>query len=149
MLGDTMTSHARTPSNEQWAELEMAARLASRQAYVPYSRFSVGAAILDANGKIHIGCNVENASYGLTNCAERTAVYSARANHGIQEVLAVCIYTPTEKATPPCGACRQVLNEFGPTMQVRAICDSEDSINTTLDVLLPGAFGPKNLADAK
>ncbi|MCP1288937.1 MULTISPECIES: cytidine deaminase [Chromobacterium] len=137
-----------TPNNEQWAELEMAARLAARQAYVPYSKFAVGAAILDGAGKIHIGCNVENASYGLTNCAERTAIYAARANHGIQDVLAVCIYTPTATPTPPCGACRQVLNEFGPSMRVRAICDGEDQIDTTLKVLLPGAFGPKNLKDA-
>ncbi|WP_434627225.1 cytidine deaminase [Chromobacterium sp. CV08] len=143
-----MTSHQHEPSNEQWAELEMAAQLAARQAYAPYSKFSVGAAILDGSGKIHIGCNVENASYSLGNCAERTAVYAARANHGMQEVLAVCIYTPTASATPPCGACRQVLNEFGPGMRVRAICDSDEVIDTTLDALLPGAFGPKNLQDA-
>lgn len=143
-----MTSNQHVPSNEQWAELEMAARLAAKQAYAPYSKFSVGAAILDGNGKIHIGCNVENASYGLTNCAERTAVYAARANQGMQEVAAVCIYTPTDTPTPPCGACRQVLNEFGPTMRVRAICDGGDVIDATLDALLPGAFGPKNLQDA-
>ncbi|OWY40415.1 cytidine deaminase [Xenophilus sp. AP218F] len=144
-----MSSSIQIPSNEQWAELEMAARLAARQAYAPYSHFTVGAAILDNKGKIHIGCNVENASYGLTNCAERTALFSARANHGLQEVLAVCIYTPTAKPTSPCGACRQVLNEFGPSMRVRAICDGQETIDTTLDVLLPGAFGPKNLADAQ
>ncbi|AUH50944.1 cytidine deaminase [Chromobacterium sp. ATCC 53434] len=143
-----MTRNQHEPSSEQWAELEMAAQLAARQAYAPYSKFSVGAAILDGGGKIHIGCNVENASYSLGNCAERTAVYAARANHGMQEVVAVCIYTPTASATPPCGACRQVLNEFGPTMRVRAICDSDDVIDTTLDALLPGAFGPKNLQDA-
>ncbi|AVG17520.1 MULTISPECIES: cytidine deaminase [Chromobacteriaceae] len=143
-----MTSKQYAPSNEQWAELEMAAQLASRQAYAPYSRFSVGAAILDGNGKIHIGCNVENASFGLSNCAERTAIFAARANHGMQDVVAVCIYTPTDKPTSPCGACRQVLNEFGPAMHVRSICDGEDIIDTTLDALLPSAFGPKNLQDA-
>lgn len=131
--------------NIDWAELEKQAKAAARQAYVPYSRFAVGAAILTSNGKIVRGCNVENASYGLTNCAERTAIYSARVD-GMQEILAVCIYTPTATPTPPCGACRQVLNEFGPTMPVRAICDGEGRIETTLDALLPGAFGPKNLA---
>lgn len=64
-------------------------------------QFSVGAAILDGAGKIHIGCNVENASYSLGNCAERTAVYSARVNHGMREVVAVCIYTPTATPTRP------------------------------------------------
>ena len=127
-----------------WDVLAKEARAAAKQAYVPYSRFAVGAAILTAEGKIVRGCNVENASYGLTNCAERTAIFAARAD-GMQEVVAVCIYTPTAVPTPPCGACRQVLNEFGPTMQVRAVCDGDGTIDTTLDQLLPGAFGPKNL----
>ncbi|OHX10709.1 cytidine deaminase [Chromobacterium sphagni] len=143
-----MTSKQHVPSNEQWAELEQAARQAASQAYAPYSKFSVGAAILDSCGRIHTGCNVENASYSLGNCAERTAVYAARVNHGMQEVVAVCIYTPTATPTPPCGACRQVLNEFGPAMRVRAICDGNSVIDSTLDALLPGAFGPRNLADA-
>lgn len=127
-----------------WDVLAKEAKAAARQAYVPYSRFAVGAAILTAEGNIVRGCNVENASYGLTNCAERTAIFAARAA-GMQEVVAVCIYTPTAVPTPPCGACRQVLNEFGPTMPVRAICDGDGTIDTTLDQLLPGAFGPKNL----
>ncbi|SCK26907.1 cytidine deaminase [Vogesella sp. LIG4] len=128
-----------------WQELEKQARAAARQAYVPYSRFAVGAALLTSDGRIVRGCNVENASYGLTNCAERTAIFSARAD-GMSEVLAVCIYTPTSAPTPPCGACRQVLNEFGPGMAIRAVCDGTERIDTTLDVLLPGAFGPMNLA---
>lgn len=136
------------PSPAQWAALEAAARAAARQAYVPYSRFAVGAAILDEKGLIHPGCNVENASYGLGNCAERTAIFSARVLHGLQQVLAVCIYTPTATPTSPCGACRQVLNEFGPQMLVRSICDGPDRIDTTLDQLLPHAFGPQNLTDA-
>ena len=136
------------PSPEQWAALEAAARAAARQAYVPYSRFAVGAAILDEKGLIHPGCNVENASYGLGNCAERTALFSARVLHGLQQVIAVCIYTPTATPTSPCGACRQVLNEFGPHMLVRSICDGQGRIDTTLDQLLPHAFGPQNLTDA-
>jgi len=137
-----------TPSPEQWAALESAARNAARRAYAPYSRFAVGAAILDHNGQIHPGCNVENASYGLGNCAERTAIYSARVLHDLQEIVAVCVYTPTATPTSPCGACRQVLNEFGPDMLVRCICDGDARIDTTLDQLLPHAFGPQNLADA-
>ena len=136
------------PSTQQWAALEQAARLAARRAYVPYSRFAVGAAILDSQGGIHPGCNVENACYGLGNCAERTAVYSARVLHDLQHIVAVCVYTPTATPTTPCGACRQVLNEFGPTMLVRSICDGESVIDTTLDALLPAAFGPGNLAMA-
>lgn len=127
-----------------WDVLARAAREAARNAYVPYSRFTVGAAILTADGRVFPGCNVENASYGLTNCAERTAIFSARAA-GMEEVVAVCIYTPTPTPTPPCGACRQVLNEFGPAMRVRAVCDGPEVIDSTLDALLPGAFGPRNL----
>lgn len=137
-----------TPSPEQWAALEAAARAAARRAYVPYSRFAVGAAILDEQGLIHPGCNVENASYGLGNCAERTAIFSARVLHDLQRVLAVCIYTPTATPTSSCGACRQVLNEFGPQMLVRSICDGTARIDSTLDQLLPHAFGPQNLAEA-
>jgi hypothetical protein len=75
-----------TPTPAQWAALEQAARAAATQAYVPYSRFAVGAAILDDKGLIHPGCNVENASYGLTNCAERTAIYSARVLHACRRL---------------------------------------------------------------
>lgn len=132
-----------------WDHLDAQARTVARNAYVPYSHFAVGAAILTANGHVFVGCNVENASFGLTNCAERTAIFTARAAGDDSEVLAVSVYTPTEVPTPPCGACRQVLNEFGPTMQVRNICDSAVVTHTTLDALLPGAFGPKNLADAR
>lgn len=129
-----------------WSQLEQTARQTAANAYVPYSHFSVGAAIQTADGQIFSGCNVENAAYGLTNCAERTAIFSARAQGRMEEIVAVCIYTPTAIPTPPCGSCRQVLNEFGPTMQVRMICDGAEVITTTLDQLLPGAFGPKNLA---
>lgn len=128
-----------------WTELEAAARKVAANAYVPYSRFAVGAAILTAEGEMFTGCNVENAAYGLTNCAERTAVFSARAASKTQEIVAVCIYTPTDTPTPPCGSCRQVLNEFGPGMRVRMICNGPEVVERTLDQLLPGAFGPKNL----
>ncbi len=124
--------------------LEKAARTAAKASYSPYSKFRVGAAILTDSGKVYTGTNVENASYGLCNCAERTAIFTAAAQ-GERVVRVVAVYTPTPKATSPCGACRQVINEFGPTAQVISVCDSKDRIETTLDQLLPHAFGPKNL----
>ncbi|MFT3780642.1 MAG: cytidine deaminase [Nibricoccus sp.] len=124
--------------------LEEAARNAAGQSYSPYSKFRVGAAIVAGSGKLYSGTNVENASYGLCNCAERTAIFSAVAA-GEREIRCVVVYTPTATATSPCGACRQVINEFGPTARVISICDSADRIDTTLDQLLPSAFGPKNL----
>lgn len=124
--------------------LEQAARGAASRAYAPYSKFSVGAAVLAGSGEIFTGCNVENASYGLCNCAERTAIFSAIAA-GETNVRCVAVYTPTPRPTPPCGACRQVINEFGPTAVVISICDSAERIEITLDALLPNAFGPQNL----
>src|SRR5471030_1443505 len=88
-----------------------AATAAHERAYAPYSRFPVGAALLGASGRIHNGCNVENASYGLTSCAERNAVFGAVAA-GERTFLAVAVVTAAETLTPPCGACRQVLVEF-------------------------------------
>lgn len=125
--------------------LEKAARTAAKKSYSPYSKFPVGAAILTGSGKIYAGCNVENASYGLCNCAERTAIFSAAAA-GERVVKAVSVYTPTTTPTSPCGACRQVINEFGPTALILGVCDSPARIDTTLDRLLPQAFGPANLA---
>lgn len=121
------------------------ARQASKRAYAPYSHFQVGAAVLAGSGKVYTGCNVENASYGLCNCAERTAIFSAIAA-GEKKIQCVAVYTPTSTATPPCGACRQVINEFGPTATVISTCKSTDVIETTLDALLPAAFGPENLS---
>src|SRR5712671_2744950 len=97
------------------ADLLQLARAAQQQAHAPYSKFNVGAAVLLDNGEIFSGCNVENASYGLTNCAERTAIFSAVAQSGpalnIQEIVVV-----NDQGAPssPCGACRQVIYEFGP-----------------------------------
>jgi cytidine deaminase len=85
--------------------------------YSPYSRFAVGAALLGASGRIHLGCNVENASFGLTCCAERTAVFKA-VSEGEHEFLAVAVTARTGHGAPPCGACRQVLAEFSPSMWV-------------------------------
>jgi cytidine deaminase len=124
--------------------LEKAAKLAAKNSYSPYSKFRVGTAILAGSGKIYTGCNVENASYGLCNCAERTAIFTAAAA-GERKIRAVAVYTPTATPTAPCGACRQVINEFGPHAIVVSVCDSAKRIDTTLPALLGEAFGPKNL----
>jgi cytidine deaminase len=129
-------------------KLEKVARVAAKASYSPYSTFRVGAAVLAGSGKIYSGTNVENASYGLCNCAERTAIFSAVAA-GERSVRAIAVYTPTPTATAPCGACRQVINEFGPDALVISVCDSAERTATTLDRLLPAAFGPKDLPGQK
>ncbi len=128
------------------ADLAEAARQASARAYCPYSRFRVGAAVLAADGRTFTGCNVENASYGLTICAERNAIFRAVAQvDGPLVIRAVVIYTPTPEPTAPCGACRQVINEFGPAAEIRSICDGPRDLQFRLSDLLPAAFGPGNL----
>lgn len=96
-------------------KLSEAARRVMKHAHAPYSKFRVGAAILLTNGKIFSGCNVENASYGMTNCAERTAIFSAVAQLGPKiEICAVAVVNDHGVPCSPCGACRQVIYEFGP-----------------------------------
>ena len=124
--------------------LERAARTAAGRAYAPYSGFAVGAAVLAGSGKIYPGCNVENASYGLCTCAERTAV-AAAVSAGERTIRAVAVYTPTRKPTAPCGACRQIIFEFGPDAAVTSVCDSDERVDTTIAALLPGAFSGKSL----
>ena len=124
-----------------------AAKAAAARAYCPYSRFPVGAAVLGGSGAVFAGCNVENASYGLTSCAERNAVAAlVAAGESPPRVRAALVYTPTPAPTAPCGACRQVLNEFGPDCLVVCACDGPDVVEAPLDGLLPGAFGPRDLA---
>ena len=132
------------PSPAQLKKLKAAAKAAAGRAYAPYSKFRVGAAVLTGSGKIFAGCNVENASYGLCNCAERTAIFSAVAA-GEQKLKCVVVYTPTRNATAPCGACRQVIFEFSPAMRVISICDGRDQIDGSIRSLLPAAFGPADL----
>lgn len=124
--------------------LEQAARSAGKKAYAPYSKFRVGAAVLTGSGKIFSGCNVENASYGLCNCAERSAIFAA-VSAGERRITAVAVHTPTMTPTMPCGACRQVIHEFGPRALVVALGNGRARVETRLDALLPYAFGPKNL----
>ena len=102
-------------AQKQRATLLRAARSAMKKAYAPYSKFRVGSAILTSTGKIFSGCNVENASYGMTNCAERTAIFAAVAELGPKlEVTAVAVVNDHGVPCSPCGACRQVIYEFGP-----------------------------------
>jgi len=102
-------------AEKQRASLLRTARTAMKKAYAPYSNFRVGAAILTKTGKVFSGCNVENASYGMTNCAERTAIFAAVANLGPKlEVTAVAVVNDHGVPCSPCGACRQVIYEFGP-----------------------------------
>jgi cytidine deaminase len=123
-----------------------AARQAAHNAYAPYSNFPVGAAVLTADGSIFAGCNVENASYGLTICAERSAVVAA-LSAGHREIAAVAVSAPRLPKTTPCGACRQVLNEFRPASGAMTVIldDGAQGIDGSLDELLPHAFGPRNL----
>jgi cytidine deaminase len=96
-----------------------AARKAMKNAYAPYSKFKVGAAVLTTKGEVFLGCNVENASYGVTNCAERTAIFSAVAQSGPGiEIAAIAIVNDHIAPCAPCGACRQVIYEFGPRATV-------------------------------
>ncbi|MCF3649629.1 cytidine deaminase [Synoicihabitans lomoniglobus] len=134
-----------SPAAATLRKLERAAKAAAKKAYAPYSQFTVGAAVLMSNGDVFTGCNVENASYGLCNCAERTAIFSAVAA-GKKQLSCVVVYTPTARATAPCGACRQVIHEFGPTARVVSVCDGKERIDSTIAALLPGAFGPADLS---
>ncbi len=126
------------------AALFEAARDASTRAYAPYSRFHVGAAVLADDGRVFTAANVENASYGLTSCAERNAIFAA-VSAGVRRIVAVAIHTPTGAPVSPCGACRQVIFEFGPAAVVLSCCDGASQRRWAIDDLLPGAFGPHDL----
>ena len=119
--------------------LDRAARQASAHAYAPYSKFQVGAACVGGSGRIYSGANVENASYGLTICAERNALFQAIAA-GEREIRAMVVYTPTAAPTTPCGACRQVLCEFGDAIEVICCCDGGAVRSLTSGQLLPDRF---------
>lgn len=131
---------ARRVSVADKQRLVHAARTMLRRAYAPYSRFHVGAAVLTAAGHIYTGCNVENASYGLTNCAERTAIFSAVAAEGPHMKLrAVAVLNGDRVACAPCGACRQVIHEFGPDALI--IYQGKRSLEEThASHLLPAGF---------
>jgi len=112
-----LKAHTSQPksSNDVRTRLLAAARRAMKNAYAPYSKFHVGAALLTTTGKLFLGCNVENASYGVTNCAERTAIFSAVAQLGPKiKIQAIAIVNNRNAPCSPCGACRQVIYQFGP-----------------------------------
>lgn len=128
-------------------ELIEAARKSREYAYAPYSKFKVGAAVLDKNGKIFTGCNVENVSYGLSNCAERTAIFKA-VSEGSLELTAIAVVADTEKPVAPCGACRQVMSEFGINKVIMSNLEDNEYV-VTLQELLPYSFEEKYLSGEK
>ncbi|MFP4687867.1 MAG: cytidine deaminase [bacterium] len=126
-------------------QLVEAAREALKTAYAPYSNFNVGAALLTEEGEIIKGCNVENASYGLTNCAERTAIFKA-VSEGKTKFTAIAIMVDTQEGVgAPCGACRQVLNEFNADMRVIMANTAGDYKISSVNELLPDSFGANYL----
>ena len=131
-------------SGEQKLQLVQLAANARQNAYAPYSQFKVGAALITEDGTIYQGCNIENASYGMTVCAERVAVFKA-VSEGITDIAAIAVVVPG--GGTPCGGCRQVLNEFNPNMLV-LLGDEQGNLyaEMVLSDLLPDAFGPHNLS---
>ena len=125
-------------------ELIDTAKQARKKAYAPYSHYKVGAALLGKSGKVYTGCNVENASYGHTVCAERTAVLKA-VSEGEREFEAVAVVT--KNGGSPCGACRQVLSEFAPALIVYIADKDGEYRTTTLKKLLPDSFTPAHLEE--
>ncbi|AND83872.1 cytidine deaminase [Clostridium tyrobutyricum] len=116
-----------------------------KNAYAPYSNFKVGAAVLTEDGKIYTGCNIENASYGATNCAERTAIFKA-ISEGHKTIEAIAIVGVINDYTYPCGICRQVISEFASdNTKIILGKGKNEYIVKTLDEILPGAFTKKDL----
>ncbi|HEX4426876.1 MAG TPA: cytidine deaminase [Terriglobales bacterium] len=135
-----MASTKNIRSKNDRKRLLQAARKAMQHAYAPYSHFRVGAALLTTKGKLFSGCNVENSSYGLTNCAERTAIFAAIAETGPSlKIRAIAIVNDQDVPCSPCGACRQVIYEFGPNATVffQSSAGSKESLITEL---LPEGF---------
>ncbi len=123
-----------------WEPLIEAATTVRERAYAPFSSFLVGSAVLMSDGSVHVGCNVENRTFGATICAERVAVTSAVA-HGARRLEAVVVVTDTDPPAPPCGICREVLTEFGhPDVPVLAVSTQGTRRETRLGDLLPQAF---------
>lgn len=134
-----------TPFDSAWDPLLQAAWQAWERAYAPYSHFHVGAALLCRDGSLHVGCNVENASYGGTICAERTAICAAAAQ-GMRpnDLVALVVVTEAPTLTPPCGLCRQVIAEFAEELPILLSNRSGRSLHSIAS-LLPHAFTGRNL----
>jgi cytidine deaminase len=126
-------------------ELFEEAKKARDMAYVPYSKFKVGAALLTSDGKVYHGCNIENAAYSMTNCAERTALFKA-FSEGDRKYEAIAVVADTDRPVPPCGACRQVISELcSQDMKVYLTNLKGDIQELTVKELLPGAFSAEDL----
>ncbi|CCU80450.1 Cytidine deaminase [Halanaerobium saccharolyticum subsp. saccharolyticum DSM 6643] len=121
------------------------AKKAQKNAYVPYSEFPLGAAVLTEDGSIYTGVNIENASFSLTNCAERSAIFTA-VSKGKRKIKALLLVSSTKNPVPPCGACRQVIQEFADG-EIEIIMMTEDGkeVTMTSTELLPGAFSKNNM----
>jgi cytidine deaminase len=145
-----MSRHTELLTDSTLARLRDAAQRAAGHSYSPYSRFPVGAAVLGANGKVYSGCNVENASFGLTQCAERAALTAAIADGAAAGSLqALLIYTPGNTAHPPCGACRQVMRELmAAAGTVASCCDTTELKCWSHAEHLPDPFLPEDLPEA-
>lgn len=130
---------------DKFSPLVEAARRARAHAYSPYSGVKIGAAVLTSDGSIFTGANVENASYGLSVCAERNAIFNAVSN-GARKIRAIAVVGKSEDFTSPCGACRQVMVEFNPRMKVLRRGLDGFSEDGTAGSLLPAHFGPPELA---
>ena len=125
-------------------ELLAAAKTAFDRAYAPYSKFQVGAALLGVDGKIYAGCNVENASYGLSRCAEQTAIQKM-VSEGTRAFTRAFVYTLASPPSSPCGACRQIMFEFGKHAEIVMVNDKFETRAFTVSELLPAGFGPHDL----
>lgn len=126
-------------------QLMAEAMTARERAYVPYSNFKVGAALLTADGKVYHGCNIENAGYSMTNCAERTAMFKA-VSEGDMKFAALAVVADTQGPVSPCGACRQVIAEFCPPDMPVYLTNLNGTVQqTTVSELLPGAFSTEDL----
>ena len=129
------------------SELIEEAKMAMEKAYVPYSKFKVGAALLTTDGKVYRGCNIENASYSMTNCAERTALFKAYSE-GDKEFTMLVVVADTDRPIPPCGACRQVISELCDKNMIVVLTNLKGDIKEiTVEELLPDAFTPEDLND--
>jgi cytidine deaminase len=139
-----MTNDMLDPTQAQLLE---EARLARTRAYAPYSHFAVGAAVLTADGQIFHGCNIENASYGVTNCAERSALFSAYSA-GVRAIVALAVVADTSGPVSPCGICRQAIFELAPNATILLGNMGSDLMVTSPQRLLPYGFEPSELPDA-
>lgn len=137
-----MTVFTEQPDDEERRLLDRAIQ-ARETAYTPYSEFSVGAAVRTGDGSVYTGCNVENASYGLSMCAERVAIFKA-VSEGHRDLHAIALAGEDGSEATPCGACRQVMREFNKSLPV--VTETDDGpARTTLRELLPDSFGPDHL----